>query len=1087
MYDPNTASLIEGSPPLEGLDTSTLAREMTRDYAEIVSLRVRFHETQKVKKISGKFRRRLRRLELLANTYEAYVALLPDKADRNAAAFVSASAHHLLAIAAEARGSPRPSLHRDGISPAVSAMLLFLISGHPADAAEMVKWISTDGLTEASSALLRAGQCLAAGRLPEILNAAQPMPPGIAGTPSWDLAATDVLWYRLLHACRHLASNLLGEPAITSAELEAEILAVGRDSVSQFSLDGHDGQDDAMAGYYRFAGPHHLATLLWQVARELLLQAVVNSPYPQGIDARQWGFYLKSLARRRPYMWPNHVAAMKTGYMHNGTSAVISFPTGAGKSALAEFKIAVELLGNRRVLYLIPTHALAAQVSADLRKAFPDARIRRSFLGEGQYAEVDDEKVPDIAVMTPERCLALAGIDPDAFADLGLLVFDECHLLHPRAPGNDRRSLDAMLCLLQVTRLAPKADILMLSAMIRNVDELAGWLTELLGRQCLALKLEWKPTRQARGCVLFSSDRIHELQALLRADRSKAKSTDRKAPGVEVKRQLSAQPFGLFCLRQTWHTVAETDYSLLPLLKRQVMLEANKGWYLLPNKNHVAALLAAHFGKAAMKCIVFTQSRIHCQAIAEQAATVLAESYPAVEMNELEKELLEATVQEMGGIEHVIPFFDGRAVCHHGLLLPMERHLSESLFARADGARVLAATPTLAQGMNLPAEVVIIAGDERFDQTANEMQRLEAHELLNAAGRAGRAGQVAQGIVLVIPGTVVDFDDKRHLISDRWFDLQKRVFSQSDQCLDVTDPVDGLLDAIQQQSNAELCDVDYFFRRLPRDSDDSSARELLNRSLAAYHAKLNGKTDEFNTCIEVALTARRAAMGASHEIGWQEAIASGSGTPIAAIEQLAEQIQQPQNDLPSSTGGWVNWFFDWLSRDATRLSLLVRNSAIEKFLSGSGAPTAATVAALRDATLGWMGGATLRELEGQFGTPVNKLRQCDKARDFVIRSIPEISFAVGLVAQIYRELTQHGELESPMPLALATVAACVREGQRSPEALAVRYRIGPLKSRAACQSVLSTISDSLDPGDPLEEFAITLRRVGAAMRHEGLI
>lgn len=47
--------------------------------------------------------------------------------------------------------------------------------------------------------------------------------------------------------------------------------------------------------------------------------------------------------------------------------------------------------------------------------------------------------------------------------------------------------------------------------------------------------------------------------------------------------------------------------------------------------------------------------------------------------------------------------------------------------------------------MNLPAEIVIIAGDSRFDLKAEKMQALEAHEVLNAAGRAGRAGSVHRG------------------------------------------------------------------------------------------------------------------------------------------------------------------------------------------------------------------------------------------------------------------------------------------------------------------------------------------------------
>jgi hypothetical protein len=54
-----------------------------------------------------------------------------------------------------------------------------------------------------------------------------------------------------------------------------------------------------------------------------------------------------------------------------------------------------------------------------------------------------------------------------------------------------------------------------------------------------------------------------------------------------------------------------------------------------------------------------------------------------------------------------------------------------------------------------------ISGDSRFDPDADKMKKLEAHELLNAAGRAGRAGEGAQGFVLLVPSKVIDFDENR--------------------------------------------------------------------------------------------------------------------------------------------------------------------------------------------------------------------------------------------------------------------------------------------------------------------------------------
>lgn len=62
------------------------------------------------------------------------------------------------------------------------------------------------------------------------------------------------------------------------------------------------------------------------------------------------------------------------------------------------------------------------------------------------------------------------------------------------------------------------------------------------------------------------------------------------------------------------------------------------------------------------------------------------------------------------------------AASHHSLLLREERELHESLFKRKDGLHALFVTSTLAQGMNLPSEVVIICGDSRFDLDADKFK-----------------------------------------------------------------------------------------------------------------------------------------------------------------------------------------------------------------------------------------------------------------------------------------------------------------------------------------------------------------------------
>src|SRR3546814_17162402 len=84
------------------------------------------------------------------------------------------------------------------------------------------------------------------------------------------------------------------------------------------------------------------------------------------------------MARQRPYLWRNHRAAIERGYLAQGVSSAISFPTGAGKSTLAELKIATALLRNAKVVFLAQTHALVGQTTRALQSTFQNYDILRS-------------------------------------------------------------------------------------------------------------------------------------------------------------------------------------------------------------------------------------------------------------------------------------------------------------------------------------------------------------------------------------------------------------------------------------------------------------------------------------------------------------------------------------------------------------------------------------------------------------------------------------------------------------------------------------------------------------------------------------
>ncbi|HVB04823.1 MAG TPA: DUF3516 domain-containing protein [Acidimicrobiales bacterium] len=83
---------------------------------------------------------------------------------------------------------------------------------------------------------------------------------------------------------------------------------------------------------------------------------------------------------------------------------------------------------------------------------------------------------------------------------------------------------------------------------------------------------------------------------------------------------------------------------------------------------------------------------------------------------------------------------------HHGGMLPKYRRLVERL-TKAGLLRVVVGTDTLGVGVNLPLRTVVLSGLAKYDGTTSRL--LNAREFHQIAGRAGRAGYDASGLVVV--------------------------------------------------------------------------------------------------------------------------------------------------------------------------------------------------------------------------------------------------------------------------------------------------------------------------------------------------
>lgn len=1098
MFDDPTSELIRSAPELPGLDSSSLPKALTKAYAEIVATRLRIRNTvegtSNAADLLAPMRPELERLRKIAFTQEVIASLNPESAQRRGAAFLAATAHYVTLQAQRTVGPPHGDdvtlLTVGAIGPEVSATLLFLAAGASPDAAEMSRQIQlSQDLPQLERRLLQDIKRLATGDLGALLaDSRLPEAPSLES----DLMTAEVgasALYLMLHRCvQSIAAEVLGHPGYPPSLPElARVEALCTQPIPRPA---------GPLGNSAFPGPRHLASLLKSVGRELPADSLARLPAPSGVDTFAWASGVASIAETRPYLWANHRDAVAQGYLSPGVSAAISFPTGAGKTTLSELKILSNLSQGKDTIFLAPTLALVDQTARALQNTFPDARLRRERANDNPFHVDPGTRLPPISVMTPERCLTMMGFQPELFNNVGLLVFDECHLLHSGVSDRSHRAIDAMLCILHISTHAPSVDFLLLSAMMSNTDEVAEWLADLTGRTCLPLNMAWKPTRQVRGSVVFPSDQIATLREKLQAKRRELHTAGRPkaGPPASLKRELQARPLGLLGLNFRWDSLRRDDYLLIPLSDSEVPLSVNPtSWSLTPNANSVAAELASLASRSdGIKSLVFAQTIPYAISAQRTAAKHIGEAN--IRFTDEEQRLYNLTLDELGDQSALyMDVVDGKlarwpSLCHHGLLLPTERQLHESLFRRPDGVSVLVATSTLAQGMNLPSHVVIIAGDSKFDEENQQLAQMKAHDLLNAAGRAGRAGQSSYGLVLVVPSRIVDIDYSKKRISKHWEGLQG-IFSQSDQCLAIEDPLEAILDRLQEFGVNAGGDADYLLRRLPLSTQaadiDGPAKNLLGKSFAAFKLRKRSQEALLNDRINHALIARRKLQELDDEPDWADKMAANYGTPSDILRELKVRIETAP-PLGRTTMDWFQWTSTWLTERPNLISQMTRRESLDGYMGGQFKSLdddeergRLAVDAVLGALKAWVSGDTLAEIQ-KLKPPGQTQKHCEQARRFVLRVVPELAHFFSLPDLVRRYLA----LEDPSfdadeisSIELEKLGSCIREGYDTVEKLALAKVRGKTASRVSVHRQWDEMDWWMDPKVPGETWQQLVERV----------
>ncbi len=422
-------------------------------------------------------------------------------------------------------------------------------------------------------------------------------------------------------------------------------------------------------------------------------------------------------------LFPSQLTAIRAGLLGDiDETFTLQMPTSAGKTALCEILIYHEVRArNRKVLFLVPFRALAAEIRDGMSRRLADAGIRMIATYGGniptssETATVEDAEV---LIVTPEKFTALTQVMPGLEDQFGTVICDEGQLI-----DDDTRGLqyELLLTKLRGTDAGPRKVVFM-SATLPNVDDIHEWL----GGQAKHLaRSKYKP--------------VEVDYAFL-----KPQSRTRKTWQLEIN-PMYERPRNYFLLR----FLTQEDFRYLNSATGHMRLIG--GWRSYLSLTAASALKARRNGPVA----VFTSTR------GEKGIQGLSDALLKLcETNALVAQNAPRLSTHLADLIEYIGFLFGEqfsltrllhhgAGFHHGMLPQEVRRVMEE--GIQDGTiNLLLCTNTLAEGVNLPIRTLVVHTVRRYDRDAQEWKYLPNRNIKNIIGRAGRAGKETRGRVLFV-------------------------------------------------------------------------------------------------------------------------------------------------------------------------------------------------------------------------------------------------------------------------------------------------------------------------------------------------
>ncbi|EMT64718.1 rRNA-processing arch domain-containing protein [Fusarium oxysporum II5] len=432
--------------------------------------------------------------------------------------------------------------------------------------------------------------------------------------------------------------------------------------------------------------------------------------------ARTWNFKLD------PFQ------SLSVASIEREESVLVSAHTSAGKTVVAEYAVAQCLKRNQRVIYTSPIKALSNQKYRDFEAIFGDVGL--------MTGDVTINPTASCLVMTTEILRSMLYRGSEIMREVAWVVFDEIHYMRDKIRG--------VVWEETIIMLPDKVRYVFLSATIPNAFQFAEWIAKIHHQACHVVYTDFRPTPLQN--YFFPSGGTGAR--LIVDEKSNFNEQNFNKVMQEVEEKKGADP---------------NDPNARQKGKGKNK-KTNKGG--ADSGSDISKIIRMTIKKKFNPVIVFNFSKRECENLAMNISSLSfnddSEKAMVRKVFNSAIESLSEGDRELPQIINLLPLLERGIGVHHSGLLPILKETIEILFQESL-IKVLFATETFSIGLNMPAKTVVFTQVTKWDGV--KRRPLTSSEYIQMAGRAGRRGLDARGIVIMMIDDKLEPDTAKEIVT----------------------------------------------------------------------------------------------------------------------------------------------------------------------------------------------------------------------------------------------------------------------------------------------------------------------------------